>query len=275
METGDPDDYLTLLMLLDHPRANLKAVTVTPGSPHQIGIVRHALKLFNVNIPVGAFNIEQPKVCVAGWHYKAFGQIAPSRDARPGHEVLMEHCDNDTTLLTGAPLKNLGRALDDPDFRLGRWVAQGGFAGDNIIDEADRLPQFDGKITCPTYNFNGDPKSALKALASPNIKFKNLVSKNVCHGVFYDQEIHDAIGKVKDKRLSLQLIHKHADMGKKLHDPLAAMVALNGHVANWAYGEVEVYRERGEWGSRRKSGTKTLIISSYNREVFINTLCEY
>ena len=29
METGDPDDFLTLLLLLGHPQVNLKAVTVT------------------------------------------------------------------------------------------------------------------------------------------------------------------------------------------------------------------------------------------------------
>ena len=31
METGDPDDFLTLLMLAGHPQVNLRAVTVTPA----------------------------------------------------------------------------------------------------------------------------------------------------------------------------------------------------------------------------------------------------
>ena len=39
METSDPDDFLTLLLLIGHPRVNLKAVTVTPGTPDQIGLV--------------------------------------------------------------------------------------------------------------------------------------------------------------------------------------------------------------------------------------------
>ena len=43
METMDPDDYLTLLLLLGHPQVNLKAVTITPGSQHQVGFVRAAL----------------------------------------------------------------------------------------------------------------------------------------------------------------------------------------------------------------------------------------
>lgn len=55
METCYPDDFLTLLLLIGHPRVNLKAVTVTPGTPDQIGLVRHAVNnWFNLNIPVGA-----------------------------------------------------------------------------------------------------------------------------------------------------------------------------------------------------------------------------
>ena len=46
METGDPDDYLTLLLLLGHPRVRLKAVCVTPGSPEQVGLVKQTLARF-------------------------------------------------------------------------------------------------------------------------------------------------------------------------------------------------------------------------------------
>lgn len=57
METGDPDDFLTLLLLLGHPRVNLKAVTVTPGTPDQVGLVRRALEWFDRKIPVGAHDL--------------------------------------------------------------------------------------------------------------------------------------------------------------------------------------------------------------------------
>ncbi len=46
METNDPDEFLTLLLLIGHPRVNLKAVTVTPSTPDQIGLVRHAVNDF-------------------------------------------------------------------------------------------------------------------------------------------------------------------------------------------------------------------------------------
>ena len=40
METGDPDDFLTLLFLIGHPKVNLKAVTVTPGTLENARVLR-------------------------------------------------------------------------------------------------------------------------------------------------------------------------------------------------------------------------------------------
>src|SRR5690242_13598120 len=93
METSDPDDFMTLLWLLDHPNVNLKAVTITPGTQDQVGLIRQALAWFDKNIPVGAFNLDHPKSCVSAWHYKAYGQVPPSRDAMPGPEVLLNTCN--------------------------------------------------------------------------------------------------------------------------------------------------------------------------------------
>ena len=62
METGDPDDVLTLLWFLGHPQVDLRAVTVTPGTPYQVGVVRHVLGLMGTDIPVGAFNIKHGAV---------------------------------------------------------------------------------------------------------------------------------------------------------------------------------------------------------------------
>src|SRR5262245_24549984 len=167
METSDPDDFLTLLLLLGHPDVNLKAVTVTPGSPAQVGLVRRALGWFGRDLPVGAHNLDHPKDCVSAWHHEAFGAAPPSRDAEPAAEVLLRHCDERTTLLTGGPLKNLGAAIrldaGRGAFRLGRLVAQGGFAGEGVVPPERQLDKFKGLVTCPTYNLNGDPKSALAA----------------------------------------------------------------------------------------------------------------
>src|SRR6185369_6429622 len=110
METGDPDDFLTLLLLLGHPRVNLIGVTVTPGTPDQVGVVRRALDWFGRSIPVGAFNLAHQVrgqgqghhgrrgACVSSWHYAAFGDMPPSTDAAPGPELLRDLCGPATTL---------------------------------------------------------------------------------------------------------------------------------------------------------------------------------
>lgn len=71
LETGDPDDILALLFILQHPRARLKAVVMSTGSPDQIGLIKHLFtKYHHPDIPVGAFNLHHPKPTVSAWHYK-------------------------------------------------------------------------------------------------------------------------------------------------------------------------------------------------------------
>lgn len=212
METGDPDDFLTLLLLLGHPRVNLLGVTITPGTPDQVGVVRRALEWFDRKLPVGAFDLEhrppakKERLCVSSWHYRAFGDLPPSRDAAPGPDLLRELCGPGTTLVTGGPLRNLGRAIQRPGFQLGRLVVQGGFAGEGVVPRERQLPKFRGLVTCPTYNLNGDPAAALAVVACPAIASKRFVSKNVCHGVVYDEALHAHVGTLRDRSKSLDLM---------------------------------------------------------------------
>jgi pyrimidine-specific ribonucleoside hydrolase len=64
-------------------------------------------------------------------------------------------------------------------------------------------------VTCRSYNLNGDPKSALAALAYLGIAVKRFVAKNVCYGICYDWEMHGQLG---DKSLSLSLIWQGIDI---------------------------------------------------------------
>ena len=277
METGDPDDFITLVLLLGHPRVNLLGVTITPGTPDQVGVVRAALAWFGRAIPVGAFDLDHEGKCVSSWHYRAFGDMPASRDAVPGPELLRELCGPSTTLVTGGPLKNLGAAIRRPGFTLGRLIVQGGFAGEGVVPAEHQLVKFRGLVTCPTYNLNGDPKSALAAIACDAIATKRFVSKNVCHGVVYDAAMHARIAALRDRSRSLDLIWRGMDVylakksgGKKFHDPLAACCAIDESIGTWA--EVELYRERGEWGSRLAPGSGVHIITDYDREKFVATL---
>lgn len=283
METSDPDDFMTLLLLLGHPRVDLRSVTITPGAPAQVGLVRWALReLGREDVQVGAHDLAHPKECVSRWHHDAYGEVAPSTDAEPAAALLLRVLDADTTLITGGPLKNLGAALrrvdaDGLDFALGRLVIQGGFAGEGVVPPERQLEKFRGRVTCPSFNLGGDPKSALLALAHPKIRARRLVAKNVCHGVVYDPALHARLAAVKGRSPALALmwagmehyLRKHP-AGKIFHDPLAACCAIDPDIAAWA--EVEVYRERGEWGARLSPGTGTHIIVDLDRERFVQTL---
>jgi inosine-uridine nucleoside N-ribohydrolase len=310
METGDPDDFITLLFLLGHPRVNLIGVTVTPGTPDQVGVVRRALDWFGRSVPVGAFNLAHPVrdtgegrhgrrgACVSSWHYAAFGDMPASTDAVPGPQLLRDLCGTTTTLVTGAPLKNLGGALRLPGFQLGEVVVQGGFAGAGVVPADRQLEKFRGMVTCPSYNLNGDVRSALAVIATPAIGRKRFVSKNVCHGVVYDRALHAQVAAVRGRATSLDLIWRGMDeylgerpprrtaalppdaprresadpRGKMLHDPLAACCAIDPAVAEWA--EVDLYRERGAWGSRPAPGSGLFITVGYDRARFLATLLE-
>ena len=274
METNDPDDFLTLCFFAAHPRVNLRAVTVMPGSDAQVGIVRRALHLLGQgHIPVGSCSPGYEKNVVSEFHYQFLGDVPRAKADGVGHEVIMDTLRKfpRATLVTGAPLKTFRPIATE--LVLERWIAQGGFAGDSVVPEEYRLDKFKGRETCPTFNFNGDPKTALAMLGSPKIREVFCVSKNVCHGVVYDGEFHQRVARVTNRNAGLEMIYramevylKHQPEGKLLHDPLAACVALDQSVCE--FREVEVYRERGEWGSRLSSGTGRFISVRHDAQKF-------
>lgn len=172
METNDPDDFLTLLWLLGHPGVHLQAVTIMPGTPDQIGLVRRTVREWfgREDVPIGAYQMAGDPRHVSPWHYEAFGIPAPSTEALPGGEVILAYATPETTLLCGAPLKNLERVLQlereqGHDLRLAQLVIQGGFAGVGVAPPELQLPQFRGLTTCPPHNVNGSPQTA-RAISS-------------------------------------------------------------------------------------------------------------
>jgi pyrimidine-specific ribonucleoside hydrolase len=226
---------------------------------------------------------EHGKKCVSGWHYHAYGQIPPSLEAENGPELLLRLCDEQTTLITGGPLHNLGQCLrlvqerNLHAFRPGRLVAQGGFAGEVVVPEERQLGKFKGRRTCPTFNLNGAPQAAIAVLASSSLQKRVFVSKNVCHRVFYDRRLHASFQETKDTCVSHALIWQGMDHylrrhpgGKLLHDPLAACCAIDERIGTWA--EVELYSEQGEWGARFSPDSHTWIITDYDHEHFLKIL---
>lgn len=281
METGDPDDVFALCFLTSHPEVNLVGVTITPGTDEQVGIVKYLLGLTDhAHVPVGSRTPGYEKSCVSAWHYNWLGKVQPAKPDGEGCDVMYSvFKENPGTLITGAALTNPHRMFTKySDIKIEEWVAQGGFAGDNIIPKELRLEKFDGMITCPTYNFNGDPKAALAMLdlAGSRIKRVQLVSKNVCHGVLYGEEFHAKVEPHKDKTPGLQLIYsgmsnylRKKKRAKAFHDPLAACTAVNQSICDWSM--VSIYREKGKWGSNPGSGP-TFISTKVDMDLFAKTL---
>lgn len=285
METGDPDDFITLLFLLGHPLVNLKAITVVPGTPDQIGFIRYVLNRFNRNdIPLGAFNMDA-KPALSRFHLKVYDDVSiqESREAFDGSEILIKYCNEQTILICGGPLKNVAKAIQTGRFKLGRLVAQGGFAGDNIVPEEKRLSKFNGRLTCKTFNLCADIKGTNIVLNSNDIYEKYFVSKNVCHGVIYTNTMHEKLAKIKDKSQSLNEIyhtmsiylHKQGKSGKAFHDPLAACCAIDLSIGEWRDVQLYLDERTKEWGSKISDHPNIKIIIDYDHEKFLSTLFAY
>lgn len=285
METGDPDDFITLLLLLGHPSVDLRAVTLVPGTPDQIGFVRYVLQRFQRNdMPLGVFR-KDAKPALSSFHTRVYedAAIKPCFDAEDGSEVLITNCDAETTLVCGGPLTNLAAAIKTGRFNLGRLVAQGGFAGDNVVPREKRLDKFNGRTTCPTFNLGADIAAAHTVLSSQCIKEKYFVSKNVCHGVLYTMELHERVKSIKDYSQSLTEIYHAMDVylsrqrkkGKALHDPLAACCGIDLTVAEWL--DVELYMDdrNHQWGSRPSHKPNVKIIIDYDHEKFLSIFLAY
>ncbi|GAB2863296.1 pyrimidine-specific ribonucleoside hydrolase RihA [Actinocorallia aurea] len=278
IETQDPDDVLALCLLAGHPRAELRAVTVTPGSADQIGLVRRVLALLGrPDVPVGGADPENGREYVSGFHRRWLGSWRPADPDGPAVTVLADvlRARPRAVLVTGGPPHHLGALLEErPDTRLDRWVAQGGFAGDALVPPEHRLPKFAGRDVCPTFNFNGAPRAVLRALApEAPIARRDLVGKNVTHAIRYDRAFHERVAPHAEGSPSLALIHRGMELylrrrrdGKLLHDPAAACCALVPDLAVWA--EAEMRREPGGWGGRPAEGTRTFLATALDHEAF-------
>lgn len=110
----------------------------------------------------------------------------------------------------------------------------------------------------------GDKKAALAALASERVAHRDLVSKNVTHGIVWDAALQARLlaapglspGTVL-AREGMALYLSHRPEGKLLHDPLAACAVLDRDAFTWA--PVEVTYGRGQWGARPAAGSGTFI----------------
>ncbi len=158
-------------------------------------------------------------------------------------------------------------------------MVQGGFAGEGVVPAELQIDKFKGMTAYPTHNLIVDNKATNAILGYEGITKRYFVSKNVCHRVFYDKQMHAIVGQNKANSLALSLIWQGMDVylkdnpqGKMLHDPLTACCAIDENIGTWA--EVELFREGNAWGARLKPGSKTWIIIDYDHERFVHIFTE-
>ncbi len=283
METRDADDLFALGFLISHPQVRLRAVTINPGTREQVGMVRQVLdRTGKEEVPIGALRPGTVAKAVSKFYKAFFGDVDAEPDG-PGSEIIkktLERCP-DAVMITGAPLNNQAHAFRNyPDLSLKRWVAQGGFAGDNVVAPEHRLEKFEGMTRCRTYNFGSDPEAASYLLREPRIGQCDMVSKNVCHGLVYDRLMHERMRPHRHETPGLSLIYEGMDQylermprGKKFHDPLAAVVAVRREVCK--FREVKPDYREGKWGSIPRGGTNRYISVSVDSELFFRTLVEH
>lgn len=287
METGDPDDLITLLLLLNNPDVQLRGITCYQGSPLQIGLIHHVLSLANMDdkIPVGGWNCEEPTQIsdyytnvIGSWENK-FAQYTPVE--------CFEHVFKsypDTHVLTGAPLTNISIVLEKlPLLKINHMTTQGGYLG-QIVPQEEQLSKFKGRKSFRTYNLGNDIDAFDVVNNSPNIADLTYVTKDLCHGFLYTPEIHsqihftnNAVGQLLNKCLG-----KYANEGKSkaMHDPLAMLIMLEPSIGKTTSINMQ-YRidERGHpvFSSNHSEGN-TYGLISYDKKLAWNkfmSLCEY
>eukprot|EP01125_Pyxidicula_operculata_P016428 TRINITY_DN5651_c0_g1_i1.p1 TRINITY_DN5651_c0_g1~~TRINITY_DN5651_c0_g1_i1.p1 ORF type:complete len:320 (+),score=55.46 TRINITY_DN5651_c0_g1_i1:55-1014(+) len=289
METGDPDDCITLLFLLDHPNVELRGVSVYPGDKQQIGFVKALLEKYSNGrkIPVGSFDPIREKNSLGQNNVKLFGgdlQWKPDYPDGHGCDLMAKFFSEypGGVLVTGGPLGNLYNLLTKyPQVSIDKVFIQGGFAGALCVPEENQLPKFKGKYKCPTFNFNGHKQGALAMLKSEQIKERYLISKDVCHGVAWTRKFHEeALAKKSDSlpwALLLSAMGTYLNKrsaGKLLHDPLAACAMIDPSIVTFL--EVNVSQDKGEWGSKPVSKmdkpTNTYITIGVDKQKFYRVL---
>lgn len=286
IETADPDDILALCLLATHPKSNLKSVTVTPGGLDQVGVVKRILHtaLGKTHIPIGANGLDDGKSRVSEFHYKWLGKVDKTKPDGSPTEIIGDTLrEPNQMLVTGAALKNIGAALDlYADRWFTHWTCQGGFAGDNCIKPEYRLDKFKGRVTCPTFNLNGAPKVALRLFEEAPFKEINMVSKNVCHGMFFGKD--DILKVERDIKENGANYHtglilmlegmavycRENPKGKAVHDVLAAVLAVHPEIAEWVVGKP--YRSRGEWGFTPMENSHIKIVAHVSHDNFLRHL---
>lgn len=293
METNDPDDYMMLLFLMSYPSINITGITVYPGTPEQVGLIRSTLKLFGMKVPIGASDIKD-RGCYSRDKYqvrdnpeisdihKRFIDFGPEDSDLYSSECLYNSNQLDAEILCGAPLTNIAQYINIyKHTKLNKLplTVQGGFAGDNIATPLVKRFREKGNVW-RTFNLNGDVNSADIVLKSDVFECKSFISKNITHACHYTKQTHKDLEPYIKSNTPLEFLHRC--MGKYLetrnrkafHDVLAAVCMIEPRVAEWR--EIQLYHKEKDgnvyWGSYISPDSNTYITIDYDKEMYFRFL---
>lgn len=275
----DPDDFFALLYLVS-AGVNIKAITVSPGDPDQIALVKFILRELDLDIPVGADIKDRNKKSLTGFHIGLMDKYKATRYAEAdeyGPELITKVFDNfpNSELFVIGPAQGIGKYLiASLDKEITKATIQGGFISYETHGlPCRRLSKFEGRTTYQSFNLNGDITGA-KALLNAKIINRYFVSKNVNHTVALGYEQYSAMLNFSPKNRAMELFLEGAtklkkEQGKKMHDLVAAVCHLHPEVATWVKAKLYSVRNKDnfiEWGAELdESGDNIIVDINYEK----------
>ena len=255
----DPDDFFAICYLASIENINIKGIVITPGDPHQIAIAEFLIKELSLPAIIGVTDLNRSKNEIRGVHkliLKKYKYPLESCANLYGYQVYQKLLNEDPNLqiLTIGPVKNFNEFYKkNKDITFSKITIQGGFVPYTIYKPKIQLDKFENKKYIQTFNLNGCIEGATNILKCNAIE-KRIVSKNICHTVVYNEDVHQQIMNVKPKNRAGELLREGMSIylnrhpkGKKFHDPTAAVCHLHPEIATWIKGKL--IKDKTGWGT--------------------------
>lgn len=236
----DPDDLFALCYLIA-AGVEVRAILVAAGDPDQIAIARLITRECGLDIPIGAGWPNRVKLSSGSIHHqllKRYGRNVVDNADAMGVDILSNMDLSDTQLFVMGPLNSVGSHLANGGATFTRATMQGGYAPYSLYRPARLVEKFEGKAYMPTFNLNGDREGAAAFLSAAMPR--QMVGKNVCHGVLFDRDRFATFPAPQSR--AAELFHEAATLylatheSKKFHDPTAAVCHLHPEVGTWFAG---------------------------------------
>lgn len=307
IETGDIDDTIALIYALMCPHFDILAVLVCPGTRTQLGLIEKIYEYIelpeNKRPMLGCYKHGKESK-VEKLYLRAYGEYKEYEgEIKLGKDIIIEQCKkykNEIIYITLGPPKILYLALLENDYiQIKMWLAQGGFAGVGVVDDNKILHKFKGMEECATWNLGGAVTEAELLLNHSRIGSRFFVSKNVCHGIVYNNDIHSQLKllskeksfayyfyNIMDKAYFTYSSHKKivktnddrkriSQINKKIHDILPIMTLFNKDVCTFKEVSLKYNRKNGKWGAQLADSTNTFISVDYDNTAYFRLLLNY